>query len=271
MSDDIPFAARRGEMLDRAVATLSTDARFLAGWLEGSLADGSGDAYSDIDLHLAVVEAAWDEVWNSRLSVIERIAPILASLDIAGAFGVGCLMAGPVKLDVFFERESALVARPRIAVKRLWGAPEIYQRFRLGDDLGDAAIKRMLEFNLMGLLQGATWPVRILARGQMNTFLFNEILLVETAIVPLMLLEKDRRAFHRNMFTRAKLLPPEQREQCARLVERIETSVRNADRAAMRDVHIEIFRQICHLGSASFARYGLEFPPRVENRNDRFL
>jgi hypothetical protein len=258
-------AARRGEMLDRAVATLSTDARFLAGWLEGSLADGSGDAYSDIDLHLAVVEAAWDEVWNSRLSVIERIAPILASLDIAGAFGVGCLMAGPVKLDVFFERESALVARPRIAVKRLWGAPEIYQRFRLGDDLGDAAIKRMLEFNLMGLLQGATWPVRILARGQMNTFLFNEILLVETAIVPLMLLEKDRRAFHRNMFTRAKLLPPEQREQCARLVERIETSVRNADRAAMRDVHIEIFRQICHLGSASFARYGLEFPPRVEN------
>jgi hypothetical protein len=265
MSDDIPFAARRGEMLDRAVATLSTDARFPAGWLEGSLADGSGDAYSDIDLHLAVVEAAWDEVWNSRLSVIERIAPILASLDIAGAFGVGCLMAGPVKLDVFFERESALVARPRIAVKRLWGAPEIYQRFRLGDDLGDAAIKRMLEFNLMGLLQGATWPVRILARGQMNTFLFNEILLVETAIVPLMLLEKDRRAFHRNMFTRAKLLPPEQREQCARLVERIETSVRNADRAAMRDVHIEIFRQICHLGSASFARYGLEFPPRVEN------
>jgi len=49
MSDDIPFAARRGEMLDRAVATLSTDARFPAGWLEGSLADGSGDAYSDID------------------------------------------------------------------------------------------------------------------------------------------------------------------------------------------------------------------------------
>jgi hypothetical protein len=265
MSDDVPFAVRRGEMLDRAVAILSTDARFPAGWLEGSLADGSGDAYSDIDLHLAVVEAAWDEVWNSRLSVIERIAPILASLDIAGAFGVGCLMTGPVKLDVFFERESALVARPRIAVKRLWGAPEIYQRFKMGDDLGDAAIRRMLEYNLMGLLQGAAWPVRILARGQIDTFLFNEILLVETAIVPLMLLEKDRRAFHRNMFTRAKLLPPEQREQCARLVERIETSVRNADRAAMRDVHIEIFRQICRLGSAAFARYGLEFPPRAEN------
>ena len=107
MSDDVPFAVRRGELLDRAVAIFSADARFPAGWLEGSLADGSADSYSDIDLHLSVVESAWDEVWNGRLREIERVAPILASLDIMGVFGVGCLMAGPVKLDVFFEREAA--------------------------------------------------------------------------------------------------------------------------------------------------------------------
>jgi hypothetical protein len=266
MSEDVPFAVRRGELIDRAVAIFSTDARFPAGWLEGSLADGSSDSYSDIDLHLCVVESAWDEVWNARRSVIERVAPILASLDIMGVFGVGCLIEGPVKLDVFFEREAGLASRPRIAVKRLWGGgPEIYERFKIGDDLGDAAIKHALESNVLGFLQGATWPVRILARGQINTFLFNEILLVETAIVPLMLLETDRRAFHRNMFTRAKLLPAARRDECARLVDRIETSVRNADRAAMRDVHIEIFRKICELAIAAFARYGLEFPPRVEN------
>src|SRR5277367_4709725 len=270
MSDDVPFAVRRREMLDHAVAILSTDARFPAGWLEGSLADGSGDAYSDIDLHLAVVEAAWDEVWNSRASVIERIAPILASLDIAGAFGVGCLMTGPVKLDVFFERESALAARPRIAVKRLWGAPEIYQRFKMGDDLGDAAIKFMLELNVMGFMQGATWPVRILARGQINTFLFNEILLVETGIVPLMLLEKDRRAFHRNMFTRSKLLAPEQQAECAELIDRVMTAVNAADREAMRAIHLEIHRKLCRLGRAAFERYGLSFPPRVEDEMAAF-
>ena len=264
MSDDVPFAARRGKLLDRAVAIFSTDARFPSGWLEGSLADGSADAFSDIDLHLSVVESAWDEVWSARRSLIERIAPILASLDIMGVFGVGCLMAGPVKLDVFFERAGGLASLPRVAVKRLWGPAEIYERFKIGDDLGDAAIKHALEFNVLGFLQGATWPVRILARGQIHTFLFNEILLVETAIIPLMLLESDRRAFHRNMFTRAKLLPPDRREECARLVERIEGSVRNADRAAMRDVHIEIFRKVCRLAAAAFARYGLEFPPRVE-------
>jgi len=265
MGDEVPFAVRRGELLGRAVAIFSADARFPAGWLEGSLADGSADSYSDIDLHLCVVESAWDEVWNGRLSVIEQIAPILASLDIIGVFGVGCLMAGPVKLDVFFEREGGLASRPRIAVKRLWGAPEIFERFKIGDDLGDTVIKYALESNVLGILQGATWPVRILARGQIETFLFGEILLVETVIVPLMLLETDRRAFHRNMFTRAKLLPPAQRAECARLVDRIVTAVRNGDRIAMRDVHIEISRKIFHLGRTAFERYGLEFPPRVEN------
>lgn len=264
MNNDVPFAVRRSELLDRAVAIFATDARFPAGWLEGSLADGSADPYSDIDLHLCVTEKAWDEVWNNRRSVIEQVAPILASLDIMGVFGVGCLIAGPVKLDVFFEREASLAGRPRIAVKRLWGATEIYERFKIGDDLGDAAIKHALETNVLGFLQGATWPVRLLARGQINTFLFCEILLVETGLVPLMLLEKDRRAFHRNMFTRAKLLAPNQREECARLIDRIETSVRKGDRSAMRDVHIEIHRKICHLGRAEFERYGLEFPPRVE-------
>jgi len=264
MSDDVPFAVRRGKLLDRAVEILSADARFPAGWLEGSLADGAADPYSDIDLHLSVAEKSWDEVWNNRLGVIEKVAPILASLDIFGAFGVGCLIEGPVKLDVFFEREGSLSGRPRIAVKRLWGAPEIYERFKIGDDLGDSAIKFALETNVLGFLQGSTWPVRLLARGQINTFLYCEILLVETAIVPLMLLEKDRRAFHRNMFTRSKLLAPEQRDECARLVDRIETSVHSADRIAMRDVHIEIHRKICALARAAFERYGLAFPPRVE-------
>ena len=261
---DVPFAVRRGKLLDRAVEIFSADARLPAGWLEGSLADGSADPYSDIDLHLCVAEKSWDEVWNNRLREIERVAPILASLDIFGVFGVGCLIEGPVKLDVFFEREGSLSGRPRIAVKQLWGASEIFESFKIGDDLGDAAIKFALETNVLGFLQGATWPVRLLARGQINTFLYCEILLVETAIVPLMLLEKDRRAFHRNMFTRAKLLAPDRREECAQLIDRIQTSVRKGDRVAMRDVHIEIHRRICELARAAFERYGLAFPPRVE-------
>ena len=110
---------------------------FLRDGSKGVLPTVRADSYSDIDLHLSVVESAWDEVWNGRRREIERVAPILASLDIMGVFGVGCLIEGPVKLDVFFEREGGLASRPRIAVKRLWGAPEIYERFKIGDDLGE--------------------------------------------------------------------------------------------------------------------------------------
>ena len=70
MTDDVPFAARRLATIEKASAIFSKDPRFLAGWLEGSLADGSADAYSDIDLHLSVAESAWDEVWNGRRGAI---------------------------------------------------------------------------------------------------------------------------------------------------------------------------------------------------------
>jgi hypothetical protein len=187
-----------------------------------------------------------------------------------GVFGIGCLLEGPVKLDVFFERASTLASKQRVAVKRLWGSEEIFARLCIGDDLGDAAIARALEYTVLGFLQGATWPVRLLARGQHRTFLYGEILLIETGIVPLMLLETDRRAFHRNMFTRSKLLVPEQQAECARLIDGVVTASSAGDRDAMRTVHLEIHRTLCGLGRAAFARYGLSFPPRVEEEMTAF-
>lgn len=264
VSSDIPFATRRSALVDRAIALLSVDPRFPAGWLEGSLADGSADSYSDIDLHLCVDDQGFDEVWRARRGIIERLAPILASSDIMGAFAVGFLMEGPVKLDVFYERRSNLAARRRIAIKRLWGADEAYRQLKLGQDLGRNEIARALEYNVLGFLQGATWPVRLLARGQVNTFLFGEIMLVETGIVPLLLLERDPRTFHRNMFTRAKMLTESENREYTRLMDRVVESVREGERAAMRDVSIEILREFCRLARVAFAQYQLEFPTLVE-------
>jgi hypothetical protein len=270
MKDDVPFAIRRAETIEKASKIFSGDSRFLAGWLEGSLADGSADSFSDIDLYLCVADGAWDEVWPNRRDLIGRVAPILAAADVMGVSGIGCLLEGPVKLDVFFERENMLASKQRIAVKRLWGAEEIFARLRVGDDLGDAAIARALEYAVMGFLQGATWPVRLLARGQRHTFLMGEMMLIESGIVPLMLLEKDRRAFHRNMFTRAKMLAPEQHAHYARLMDRVTAAVSENDREGMRAVHLEISQTLYRLGRAAFERYGLEFPARVEEEMEAF-
>ena len=270
MNEAVPFAARRRATIEKAPAIFSRDRRFLAGWLEGSLADGSADSFSDIDLYLCVTESAWDDVLPNRRALIEQVAPILAAADVMGVFGIGCLLEGPVKLDVFFERESTLAMRRRVAVKRLWGDDAIFKRLRLGDDLGDDAIARALEYTVMGFLQGATWPVRLLARGQGSTFLYCEITLIETGIVPLMLLESDRRAFHRNMFTRAKMLAPDRQAEYAGLIDRITVAVTEGDREAMLAAHLEIHHMLCRLGRVAFERYGLSFPPRVEEEMAAF-
>jgi hypothetical protein len=260
----VPFAARRSKTIDKAVETLSSDPRFIAGWLEGSLADGSADSYSDIDLYLCVEDDAWQQAWNDRRAIVERVAPIVACLEIRGLFGIGCLLEGPVKLDVFFEKAGSVGARARPAIKRLWGPEPIFAQLKVGEILDDTAIRYALETLVLGFLQGGTWPVRMLSRGQVNTFLFNEILLVETGVVPLMLLERDRRALARNMFTRARMLTAAESAECAALVDRITTAVRKNDREAMRGTHVEIFRRICALARAAFDRFGMEFPPRAE-------
>lgn len=262
---EIPFEARRTATIEKAVEIYSADPRFAAGWLEGSLADGSADPFSDIDLYLCVEDGVFDQVWNDRLAIVEQAAPIAASLRIGGMTALGCLLEGPVKLDIFFERRSAIGANPRIAVRRLWGDEAIFAQLKIaGAVLDDAAIRAALQLNVLGFLQGGTWPIRQLARGQLETFLFNEILLVVTAIVPLMLVARDRRAFARNMFTRAKLLAPEERAECAETVDRIARPVQRRDRDAMRDIHVEIFRRICALARAAFQRFGMNFPERAE-------
>jgi len=173
-------------------------------------------------------------------------------------------MEGPVKLDVFYERRSNLASHRRVAMKRLCGPGDIYGQLKLGEDLGSNEIARVLEYNVLGFLQGATWPVRMLARGQLNIFLFNEILLVETAILPLILLRRDRRTFHRNMFTRAKMLNEHEHREYVRLIAEVTHAVQGNDRAAMRDIHLEIFREICRLAREAFAIYNLNFLPHVE-------
>jgi len=210
-------------------------------------------------------------VWPNRRAIIDGVAPILAAQEIMGAFAVGCLIEGPVKLDVFFERRSNLAARKRIAVKRLWGPEETYAQFRLGDDLGADEIARMLQYNVGGILQGASWPVRMLARGQVDTFLFSELFVIETVIVPLMLLERDPRTFHRNMFTRSKMLNDAERKLYTHLTDRVVTAVRGGDLSAIRDAHIELVREFGRLAKIAYERFKLEFPPRIEEEMIAFF
>jgi predicted nucleotidyltransferase len=68
---------RQKAIIDRLCRLLKEDDRVLATWLVGSLAQGSGDRFSDIDMYIVPSNAAYDAVYNER----EDIARSLANLS----------------------------------------------------------------------------------------------------------------------------------------------------------------------------------------------
>ena len=63
------YATARDRLLTRIVEDLSTDHSFSAGWLVGSLGRGAGDAFSDLDLVLAVEEPLANQICARPLRV----------------------------------------------------------------------------------------------------------------------------------------------------------------------------------------------------------
>lgn len=109
-----------GRLLDRAVEVLDADDRIRAIWLSGSLARGTADSVSDLDLLLAVDDGRFDEFareWKEWLAditptVIARALPFLPG-------SVYCVTPDRLRLDVVSERVSALansMFRTRTAV-----------------------------------------------------------------------------------------------------------------------------------------------------------
>jgi predicted nucleotidyltransferase len=73
---DLPEHLRA--LAERAGAVLEADARVRAAWLTGSIAEGRGDAHSDLDLRLAVEgEVDWREL-------VDRISPTVLARKLPG-------------------------------------------------------------------------------------------------------------------------------------------------------------------------------------------
>jgi D-3-phosphoglycerate dehydrogenase len=67
--------ARLEAFVEHATAALQGDERVVAAWLGGSLAAGTADAYSDVDLRVAVADDAFDAFVADWPDVAERLAP----------------------------------------------------------------------------------------------------------------------------------------------------------------------------------------------------
>lgn len=115
---DRPLARLRPEALDalppgyaglfeRAVEVLAADLRVRALWVSGSLARGDADAYSDLDLLVAVGDAEFDAFASSWRVWLAEITPTVLAREIPflrGSFY--SLTPACERLDVVLERAS---------------------------------------------------------------------------------------------------------------------------------------------------------------------
>src|SRR5271154_4443739 len=113
------------------VAWADSDPRIEALWLEGSLATGAADPFSDIDAYLATTEGAFDEVWGEREAVLERLGEVLvwSPATVPGLTAVHALLGGGARLDLFFEKASEAQAKPRPVAKALVDKTALVGRF----------------------------------------------------------------------------------------------------------------------------------------------
>lgn len=71
--DLVTYARDRDELLERIVETLEADSRVVAAWLSGSFGRGVEDAWSDLDLHVAIEDDVLPAFLDERFSLYQRI------------------------------------------------------------------------------------------------------------------------------------------------------------------------------------------------------
>ena len=107
-------------LFERAVERFEADGRVRALWLGGSLARGTADRASDLDVLLVVDDAAYQEFiddWRGWLADITRTVIAAEVPFVAGAFY--SVTSGFERFDVVVERASALpstIYRTRVVV-----------------------------------------------------------------------------------------------------------------------------------------------------------
>lgn len=77
------YALARDALLARIVDLLQADRRVGAAWLSGSFGGGEADVWSDLDLHIAVEDAAFSAFLKERPALYEGVCrPLLIQPEI---------------------------------------------------------------------------------------------------------------------------------------------------------------------------------------------
>ena len=115
--------------------------------------------------------------------------------------------------------------------------------------------------------QGATWPLRLLHRGQWSTLAMAEIDLINAQIAQLMAVQLDPANFYKTPFSYYRLLTAEQQAELDRLTHGALFAVTHRDATALKQVHLEIYDALVREGRAACAALGAPYPLKQAGEN----
>lgn len=256
------FVRAREAVIARLRALVEGDDRIAACWLQGSLADGTADALSDIDAYLAIPDAQFDAVFAARRDLLERLGRVLFFADglIPGLHAVNAILAGPAKLDLFFERQSEAAASRRPALLILVDRAGLAPSLEAGWEPPLERVTGMVSATYSGTRQGGLWPLRLLLRGQWAMFATVELRFINENLAAMMAVQVYPRLLFKNPFTMTRLLPAAQQATLEALSTAVMDGVARRDLAALRDVHLRAYDLFVREGRAALAALGLPYP-----------
>ena len=258
-----PFETAREATLAALAGYADADPRIETLWLQGSLAAGGADPFSDIDAYLAIRDDDFDAVWAERGALLGGLGVgvlVWSDATTPELAAVHALMAGGVRLDLFFEKVSTADAALRPAVKVLVDKAGVAARLKLGWTASAPVVARIITTIIRMTRQGATWPLRVLGRGQWPTLAAMELDLINRQLAQLMAVSHDAANFYKNPNALAQLLSDDERALLEDLTADTLAALAAHDVAALKAVQLRIQDGLVEAGRAACATLGVDYP-----------
>jgi predicted nucleotidyltransferase len=117
-------------LIDEATRLLEADPRIEAAWLEGSIAAGHSDAWSDVDLNVAVRDGDFEGVVAERHEFLGGLGRVLGYYEggMPDGFLVAANLEGLRRIDLVLFRSSDAGRRPRPDVRALFDRAGVIER-----------------------------------------------------------------------------------------------------------------------------------------------
>ena len=256
------FETAREVVVAALIVWAEADPRIEALWLEGSLATGGADPFSDIDAYLAVTDSAFDEVWGERQALLGRLGDMLvwSPATFPGLTAVHALIGGGARLDLFFEKASEAPGKPRPVAKALVDKAGLVGRLSLTWQAPAPAVGRIVQTIIRMTRQGATWPLRVIGRRQWGTLAKIELDLINAQVAQLMAVSHDAAYFYRNPNSLVAVLTEAERAELEALTNDALAALAARDLAALKPVHLRIGDALVAHGRAACAALGVDYP-----------